>query len=112
MLVGSENGAFEVKYNFYTLYIYEQEFGTDLIKDLYGSVAVESDGYGMAFSFNSVNWTSVTKALWAGAKCANPSTPRFAEWAQTASFDLLEASGIVIEEINKELFRFGVAPVS
>lgn len=112
MLVGSENGAFEVKYNFYTLYIYETEFGTDLIKDLYGSVGVEADGYGMAFSFNSVNWTAAAKAIWAGAKCADPSTPRFSDWAQTASFDLLEASGIVIEEINKELFRFGVAPVS
>ena len=113
MLVDSEKGAFEVKYNFYTLYIYEQEFGTDLIKDLYGSVNVDADPNGMTFSFKAVNWTAVTKAIWAGARCADKSVPRFVEWAsENHGIDLLEASGVVLDEINKELFRFGVATIS
>ncbi len=114
LVVDSANGPFEVKYSFYTLYLYEQEFGSDLIKDLYGNAMVASDDEGMSFDFSAINWTAVVKALWAGAKCANPKLPRFSEWADTGSdgIDLFDAAGRVINEVNKELFRFGVAAVS
>lgn len=109
MLVESDNGAFEVKYNFYTLYLYEQEFGSDLIRDLYGgaSLNIGNDDGEVEVGFNSVNWTAVTKALWAGAKCANPSTPRFKDWATDSNgLDLFAIAGSVLEEINGSLFRF------
>lgn len=112
MLIDSKNGSFEVKYNFYTLYLYEQEFGSDLIKDLYGNIATEIGDSVVGFDFGLVNWTSVVKALWAGAKCANPATPRFKDWAQTVDINLFDEAGKVLEEINGSLFRFGVASVS
>ena len=84
-----------------------------LIKDLYGGTMATSGSDGALFDFGSVNWTTVTKALWAGAKCANPMLPRYRDWAATSDgIDLFDTAGAVIEEINKELFRFGVSPVS
>lgn len=114
MFLDSADGKLEVRFNFYTLYIYELEFnGHDLIKDVYGNGTVTMDGGELAFDFASVNWSAITKAIWAGARCANPSLPRFAEWASRDNgIDLFSAAPDVIGEINKELFRFGVAAVS
>ena len=114
MYVVSAKGPFEARYNFYTLYLYEQEFdGHDLIKDVYGDGEVIATDNGMALNLAAVNWTAITKALWAGAKCANPRLPRFSDWAQESSgIDLFNVAGDVVAEINKELFRFGVAAAS
>ena len=114
MKVDFGKGEIEVVYNFYTLYIYEQEFGTDLIKDVFGIAKDDGESGEVLFDFTTVNWTSLTKALWAGAKCADPSFPRYEEWARTmgGGISFMELAGVLINEINKELFRFGVAPVS
>ena len=113
LVVDSANGKFEAKYNFYTLYLYELEFGSDLIKDVYGDGSVIATDDGLSFNIAAINWTAITKALWAGAKCANPRMPRYSEWAaQDNGIDLFDVAGEVIAEINQELFRFGVAAVS
>ena len=113
LVVDSANGKFEAKYNFYTLYLYELEFGSDLIKDVYGDGSVIATDDGLSFNIAAINWTAITKALWAGAKCANPRTPRYTELAaQDNGIDLFDVAGEVIAEINQELFRFGVAAVS
>lgn len=114
MLLDSADGKLEVKFNFYTLYVYELEFdGHDLIKDVYGNGAVVTDGDDLAFDFAAVNWSAIAKAVWAGAKCANPNLPRYRDWAaRDNGIDLFSAAPEVIGEINKELFRFGVATVS
>jgi hypothetical protein len=114
MYVDSASGKFEVKFNYYTLYLYELEFdGRDLIKDVYGDGSAIVTDDGVSFNIAAVNWTAITKALWAGAKCANPRLPRYAEWAaQDNGIPLFDVAGEVVAEINKELFRFGVAAVS
>lgn len=114
MFVDSADGRFEARYNFYTLFLYEQEFdGHDLIKDVYGDGSAIVTDDGITFSIAAVNWTAITKALWAGAKSANPRLPRYADWAaQVNGIDLFGVADEVIAEINKELFRFGVAAVS
>ncbi len=108
MKVDFGNGEVEVIYNFYTLYLYEQEFNSDLIKDVFGEVRDETGSDGVLFDFKSVNWTAVTKALWAGAKCANPNLPHYAEWAKGigGGIEFMQLAETVIAEINKELFRF------
>lgn len=107
MKVGFGSGEVEVVYNFYTLYLYEQEFGSDLIKDVFGVVRDDAESGDVLLDFTSVNWTALTKALWAGAKCANPQLPRYEAWARTmADIDFMELSGSLLAEINKELFRF------
>lgn len=114
MKVDFGKGDVEVVYNFYTLYIYEQEFNSDLIKDVYGVARMDSSSGDVLFDFTTVNWTSITKALWAGAKCADPSLPRYEDWARQmgGGIDFMQLAGALINEIDKELFRFGVAPVS
>ena len=114
MIVETDKGSFEAKYNFYTLYLYEQEFdGRDMIQDVYGDGTVVSDSTGAYLNIAAVNWTAIVKALWAGAKCADPRTPRFSDWAaQDNGIDLFNVAGDVVAEMNKELFRFGVAAVS
>ena len=113
MLVASENGAFEARFNFYTLYLYELEFGTDMIKDVFRESTVAEGANGASLVFEAVNWTAIAKAIWAGAKCADKRLPRFEDWAsQDNGIDLFTAAGEVVAEINKELFRFGVAAAS
>lgn len=108
MKVDFGNGEVEAIYNFYTLYLYEQEFGSDLVKDVFGVVTDDVQDSGVLFDFSKVNWTSVVKALWAGVKCANPSTPRFEEWARGigGNVEFMRLAETTISEINKELFRF------
>ena len=114
MLIDTADGEIEVRFNYYTLYLYELEFdGRDLIKDVYGGGTVSVDDAGVAFDFAAVNWSAITRAIWAGAKCANPRLPKFVDWASRDNeIALFDVAGDVIAEINKELFRFGVAPVS
>ena len=113
MKVDFGKGDTEVKYTFYTLYLYEQEFGSDLIKDVFGVARDDAATGDVLFDFTTVNWTALTKSLWAGVKCADPSTPRYADWArEVGGVDFMELAGTLLDAINKELFRFGVPPVS
>ena len=87
----------EAKATFYTAHIYEMEFRSDLIRDLFGvqtaeqPLEVERTGDGeddyriVKIDFTKVNWTVVAKALWAAVKTADPSTPNYAEWMKSTS---------------------------
>ena len=91
----ADGKTYEAKVTFYTAHIYEMEFRSDLIRDLFGvqtaeqPLEVERTGDGeedyriVKIDFTKVNWTVVTKALWAAVKTANPGAPSYAEWTLT-----------------------------
>ena len=87
----------KAKATFYTAHIYEMEFRSDLIRDLFGvqtaeqPLELERTGDGdddfriVKIDFTKINWTVVAKALWAAVKTADPATPNYAEWMKSTS---------------------------
>lgn len=69
---------------FYTAWLYEAEFGKDLISDFYGvqdlSPMVSNDEGEFRVDFTKVNWLAATRALWAAVKTAKATTPAYEEW--------------------------------
>ena len=75
--------------SFYTAYLYEAEFRSDLIKDLFGTQDFEPEfeadgGRLVRVDFTKTNWTAMTKVLWAAVKTANPSAKGYVEWVKGA----------------------------
>ena len=70
---------------FYTAWLYEAEFGKDLISDFYGVqdfnpiVSVEGEDV-VKVDFTKVSWLAATRVLWAAVKTANKNTPAYQEW--------------------------------
>lgn len=92
-----------------TLVIYEQEFGSDMVQDLFGRETVrrtdDSDVL-FAFDYRDFEWTAALKALWASVKTADPSTPPFRAWADSlGDVDLMEVVARFIPEVRARLFR-------
>ena len=67
-------GDIEIEATAHTLVLYEQEFKSDLIKDVFGKreQAKGNDGSVVVlFDYTVDNWNDELKALWAMAKTAN-----------------------------------------
>lgn len=67
-------GDIDIEATAHTLVLYEQEFKSDLIKDVFGKreQAKDSDGSAVVlFDYTVDNWNDELKALWAMAKTAN-----------------------------------------
>lgn len=67
-------GDIDIEATAHTLVLYEQEFKSDLIKDVFGKreQAKDSDGSTVVlFDYTVDNWNDELKALWAMAKTAN-----------------------------------------
>ncbi|MBR3327913.1 MAG: hypothetical protein IKG22_11390 [Atopobiaceae bacterium] len=119
MFTFQANGKnYEAKATFYTAYIYEMEFRSDLIRDLFGvqtaeqALEIERTGDGeddyriVKIDFTKVNWTVVAKALWAAVKTADPSTPSYSEWMKkTAGVNLWLVQEELGNEISECFFR-------
>lgn len=79
------------KVTFYTAQLYEAEFRSDMIKDLFGetslepAVTVDGDDNVLKVDFNKVNWTAMAKVLWAAIKTADESTPGYTSWMKRTS---------------------------
>ena len=75
----------QAEVSFYTAQLYEAEFQSDLIKDLFGqqdtTPQFELDGDAVVMiDFTKVNWTAAAKALWAACKTADDATPSYSAW--------------------------------
>ena len=67
-------GDIEIEATAHTLVLYEQEFKSDLIKDVFGKREQTKDADGstvVLFDYTVDNWNDELKALWAMAKTAN-----------------------------------------
>lgn len=107
-------GEKEIIVSVLTLTLYEQEFQSDLIQDLFGRVSVEdtdaSENEIILLDFSRTNWTAVTRCLWACLKTADPSLPSFKSWASSLGkvnlFDLKEE---LIPVVMENLFCAGAS---
>lgn len=67
-------GDIDIEATAHTLVLYEQEFKSDLIKDVFGKREQTKDADGstvVLFDYTVDNWNDELKALWAMAKTAN-----------------------------------------
>lgn len=114
MVIDYGDGPKEVLFGVHSMLIYEQEFHSDIIKDLFGKVDVRKDEHDedviVSVDYRQTNWTACVKALWAGLKNANESTPPWREWERTtAGIDLNAISEKVISEAWRMFFRAGAS---
>jgi len=87
-----------------TPYIYELEFGGDMLADLFGRIDkkssefVEFDKKGgiVAIDYTAVKWNTLLKILWSSLKTVNDALPGFNVWAK-------DAEGISIVETRMTL---------
>ena len=111
----------------YTLMVYEQEFKSDMIKDVFGHVdvkreviSVDDEGNITNVDYTVDNWTAYPKALWAMLKTSeaiarsegriSEPVPSYNAWSLMArDVDLYELCRIVISECNRGLFHTGAA---
>ncbi len=69
-----------------TLVAYEEEFGRDLIQDLFGKVTVEDGGdeAAMTIDYTQTEWTALLRVAWSAIRTASPdAVPGFREWASS-----------------------------
>ena len=111
----------EVIASAYTLMVYEQEFKSGMIEDVYGKIKItnedyDEDGNTTVADFTIDNWFAYVKALWAmlktGADLARAEgrqytkVPSFREWSLKATeLDMRTVSTIVIQECQRGFFR-------
>jgi len=111
----------------YTLVCYEQEFKSDLIKDVFGRIDVrtavqnfDEAGNIIAMDYTIDNWNAELRAFWAmlrtSAEIARSEgrpaevVPPFVQWClKTRSIDMGQVSQAVFDECQRGLFRSGAA---
>jgi hypothetical protein len=112
----------------YTLMVYEQEFKSDLIKDVFGRIDlsrasnnIDADGNVIAMDYTIDNWNSYPRAFWAMLKTSEAISrgegksvkpvPPFIQWCLNdgRGINMSELSQTVIDECNRGLFLSGAA---
>lgn len=97
---------------------YEQQFGRDIVQDLFGRVEVtaeqladalgEGDGEVLTMDFTQTNWTACIRALWAGERAVDARTPGFDEWCRERPRpDLNAVSNAVLMDATEAFFHDG-----
>ena len=115
MIIDYGCGDKEIAPNVWALALYEQEFGSDLIQDVFGrqrSKDVASDdgegGAEIVFDYTDANWFARTRALWAMLKAADDRIPRFSEWSKSATgFNMYLLFMGVTSAVRDGFFRSG-----
>lgn len=109
--VGINGKKTKAEVTFYTAQLYEAEFRSDLIKDLFGvqddSSLVEFKGEEVVrIDFTQINWLATMKVLWAAVKTADDKVPSYAKWMkQTQGVNLWEVREFLSNEIVDCFFR-------
>lgn len=94
----------------WTPVLYEQEFGKDMIQDVFGRISfgqddVVKDGEVFVMNFTNTNWTASIRALWACLKTADDSVDPFEIWVKKqGSLDMDEIQNYVATEVVKQFF--------
>lgn len=102
MVVTINGEEMEAKLSAFSMVLYEQEFGSDLIADLNGKVRANDDEEGVLFDFAKVPWMKILQGTWAMLKTAKPSTPHFEKWVKGVEefniFDLRNTLEIAVSD--------------
>lgn len=125
MFVRIGDAEVEIMASLYTLVVYEQEFGSDLIKDVFGKHQVQKgDETVLTIDYTQENWFEEIKALWAMVKTAadlkdskgdlapNDRVPGFNTWAKSniaSQVNMREIADAVFAEAVSGFFRAGAA---
>lgn len=103
-----------------TLVAYEEEFGRDLIQDLFGKVTVDDAGdngsgkdddgsAGVLFTidYTQTQWTALLRVAWTAIRTADPSSvPGFREWtASLGELNLNALSEQLVPVAIRQFFR-------
>ena len=108
VVINGEKTKAEV--TFYTAWLYEAEFQSKLIQDYMGGQEFDEVGEGDdAFAivkFDSIDWMTMTRVLWAAIKTAKESTPSYEQWIRKAGgANLWNARASLDEAITDCFFR-------
>lgn len=96
----------EAQASVYTLVLYEQEFQSDLIKDLFGKTSLEDADQGAYIDFTLNNWAAIPRVLWAMAKTVDNTVPRYQEWAKgITGIDMFSLNQEIAEAVVDAFFR-------
>lgn len=99
----------EYKASVYTLDLYEQQFGGDLIQDVFGKVKAPNDTDNVILDFTSDNWNAEVRAFWCMLKTAeaiadakgkrHKTVAPYSQWIlSTDTIDLQEIGAAVVGE--------------
>ena len=101
----------DAEVTFYTAWLYEAEFQKDMLKDYFGEQdfadPVLMDGERVVkIDFTKVNWTAITRVLWAACKTADESTPPYKAWMKKAKgANFWELNELLSAEVADCFFR-------
>lgn len=114
MKIDFGQGEVEIAAGVGMMMIYEQEFNSDIIKDLYDKVVIrkedEDEDIIAALDFRKVNWTILVRTLWACMRNADKTLPGFKEWSENVGdINLLDLNAQLMPIVERSLFRTGAA---
>lgn len=95
---------------FYTAWLYEQEFGAKLVQDYMQGADYEEAEMGgekvAVVKFDTIDWMTIVRILWAAVKTADESAPPFEEWMKKAGgANLWDARTDLDKAISECFFR-------
>lgn len=104
----------EVPIGVAALMVYEQQFRSDMVQDLFGRSVVrqpeDDPEIVFAVDYRDTNWTACLKAAWACLKAADGNTPRWENWCGTVGdVNLSELSEAIIPAAFETFFRAGAS---
>lgn len=114
-------GETEIQATAYTLVVYEQEFKSDLIKDVFGRHEADKGGKAV-IDFTTDNWLAELRALWAMARTAydlkaargdaapNDKPQPFNQWVRgVGKVNFYKIANAVVSEAMDGFFHTGAA---
>ena len=107
MVVTINGEELEVKLSAFSMVLYEQEFGTDLIGDLNGKVKVDDgEEEGVLFDFAKVPWLKILQGVWAMLKTADKNLPHYEKWvAGVDEFNIFELRNTLETAVSDNFFH-------
>lgn len=114
MIIDYGQGDVEIEVSVWALSVYELEFHSDMIQDVFGKTKAEkmqgTDEAEIVFDYSSRNWTAVLKALWACLKAHDNSLPAYPIWAKTqTNLNMYVVWSEMINALLDAFFRPGAA---
>lgn len=104
----------EVPVGVTALVVYEQQFKSDMIKDVFGRSVIRKQenepDIEFAIDYRDTNWTALIKSAWACLKASDSNTPRFETWSEELpDIDLNALANVIIPAMFEAFFRAGVS---
>jgi hypothetical protein len=93
---------------FHTAWLYEAEFGSSIVSDLFGrrSLSADEGSEDLSIDFTKTDWNALNRALWAAVKTADKTVPGYEEWTRrTRGVNLWLVGMVLSAEVADCFFR-------